>query len=187
MSECHWCYEDMSDRLRTVDFGEFQFCEVCAYSIKDLEELRCEQCEEVITYICLIEEDAVGDGEGHFWCINCRDSSSEADSDSEEDESDDSAEEQSGPLNFMAANPLAGAVVATEARARNLRDMQRLKRAFPEYCCHHLLYYYVLQAPARGCTNQLDAAGRCQGGGRPRSHGLPDHLEDLPLEALGSA
>ena len=141
MSECHWCEEDTSDLPRIVNFGEFRFCGVCAYSIKELEELRCEECEEVITYICLIDEDAVGDGEGRFWCNVCRDMSSE--SDSEGDDDDDEEGVQGGPPLTLQAWPQTfqpQQVDAVAARARNLRDIKRLRDALPEFCSHHALY-----------------------------------------------
>lgn len=188
MSECHWCEEDTSDLPRIVNFGEFRFCGVCAYSIKELEELRCEECEEVITYICLIEEDAVGDGEGRFWCNVCRDMSSE--SDSEGDDDDDEEGVQGGPPLTLQAWPQTfqpQQVDAVAARARNLRDIKRLRDALPEFCSHHALYYHVLGAVSRGCTSPLDSLGRCMAGGKPRSHEWPEGLLEVGLEALGAA
>ena len=91
------------------------------------------------------------------------------------------------PTSLAASTLTLPKVDAAAARARNLRDIQRLRAALPGFCSHHVLYYHVLGAVSRGCTNSLNAEGCCTAGGRARSHEFPDGLETMGLEALDYA
>ena len=205
--ECYNCDEDMSDQTGEGRFASYVFCDECLYKIEVMGKLRCGSCAVAITTVELYEDDVEDDGEGTYWCGKCvaawgcdwsshgaqtwfscpppleqgRFTSQGAAidaiyADTFEDESDD-AEDEGEEAHGTIRN-------AAECRARNLRDLARLKRHLPGYCSHHVLYYHVLEAVSRGCTSAVDTNGCCMAGGRPRSHDFPDGLESIGLEAL---
>ena len=208
--ECYGCDEDMSDQTGKGRFSSYVFCDACLYKIKVMGELRCGSCAAAITAVELYEDDVEDDGEGTYWCGNCvanwacgwssghgaqagpscpppleqgsctlQGAAFDAYADTFDDEGYDSEsaeEETDAPPQDAAAR-----------RARNLRDLARLKHRLPGYCSHHVLYYHVLEAVSRGCTSKVDANGCCMAGGRPRSHDFPDGLESIGLEALDNA
>ena len=207
--ECCGCDEDMSDQTGEGRFSSYVFCDACLYQIKVMGELRCGSCAAAITAVELYEDDVEDDGEGTFWCGNCvaawgcawsshgaqagpscpppleqgsctlQGTAIDHYANTFPDDSDDGYESESAEEEADAPPQNAAA-----SRARNLRDLARLKRHLPGYCSHHVLYYHVLEAVSRGCTSAVDANGCCMAGGRPRSHDFPDGLESIGLEAL---
>ena len=117
------------------------------------------------------------------WEENSSEGSSEY---SEEGSSSSSREELGLPTTLLATRtaPQQAAATAGAARLRNLRDIGRLRKAFPDFCSHQLLYFHVLASPSRACNSQIDEQGCCFIGGKRRSHDCPEGLELIGLEAL---
>ena len=93
------------------------------------------------------------------------------------------------PTSDMAAHgPSQGpptTVTQAQARKRNLRDQEKLRKWYPAYCTYHLFYHHVLQRPgAWGCTFAKGDDNFCTVGGKQRSHECPDGLAERDLEAF---
>ena len=123
------------------------------------EEVVCEACGE-----CIDEEEweretpAEQNEHGDSWCATCC----------------ESAQGQVPPP----ATPEDG-------RARNLRDIMRLRGMYPKHCSHHTLYYHVL-GRGTGCSRAAADADGCMQGGIHRSHDIPPNLLSCGLEAVGA-
>jgi hypothetical protein len=157
------------------------YCGDCVYTLR--HGFECEVCEEKTFLPDLEQEPPARLSSGLRACYDCQEGSSEESS----EEEGGSPEVAAMPTSLAASTLTLPKVDAAAARARNLRDIQRLRAALPGFCSHHVLYYHVLGAVSRGCTNSLNAEGCCTAGGRARSHEFPDGLETMGLEALDYA
>jgi hypothetical protein len=93
------------------------------------------------------------------------------------------------PTSEMAApGPSQGpptTITQAQARKRNLRDQEKLRKWYPNHCTYHLFYHHVLQRPgAWGCTFAKGDDNFCTVGGKQRSHECPDGLAERDLEAF---
>ena len=177
--------DDDPDQGRYMGTGA-GFCDDCHDCLRT-GTFTCAACRSFIPY----NEIYLGyAGQEHhmsdFWCSLCWHRA-------EDSQDEGSEEEEDEPPARTLGNGVTFRIPAEEqqdAAARNQRDLGRLRAAFPDHCCHNLLYGYVLQR-GRACTNQevqgqtqddADDVG-CITGGRFRSHEVSDELEDLVLES----
>ena len=71
--------------------------------------------------------------------------------------------------------PVQRAEVNGGDRARNVRDMAKLREWYPKHCTHHLFYHHVLGRQG-GCRD--GAAPHCTVGGKDFLHERPRDLND---------
>ena len=183
--ECTLCQghleEGCEDPLLVAQHG-VAYCGNCVDHLRS--GFLCEVCKRNVTFLQDLKHEPVGMlPSGHKACSDCFERQRSSSQDSGEEEGG-SPEVAAMPTSLAASTLALPKVDAAAARARNLRDIQRLRAALPGFCSHHVLYYHVLGAVSRGCTNSLNAEGFCTAGGRARSHEFPDGLETLGLEAL---
>jgi hypothetical protein len=87
------------------------------------------------------------------------------------------------PLALEQQQPPPAEMVDEKAnRARNLRDIAKLRKHFSGFCSHHLLYHHILGRS--GCARAPPTRDGCTQGGILRSHGIPEGIDDCDLEAL---
>ena len=87
------------------------------------------------------------------------------------------------PLALELKLPTPAKLVDEKAnRARNLRDIAKLRKHFSGFCSHHLLYHHILGRS--GCTRAPPTRDGCTQGGILRSHGIPEGIDECDIEAL---
>ena len=175
---------DADDQGRFMRTGA-GFCDDCD-DVHQYGRVGCAQCRSAIPYNDIYYGNAGMTAHlGELWCTTCWVAV-------EDEDEDDLVEPEDEP---PARPALLGAGVTfrgfhrdqqEDAAARNQRDLGRLRAAFPNHCCHNLLYCHVLGRGV-GCTAELQQNEEnevgCYSGGTFRDHDIPDDIDDMELES----